>query len=224
MKLGRILRSIGLVAGSFAFASLLAFDPDARAQNYQEGDILLQSLSTTQSLALAMATGSDYTHCGIVFKRDGQVFVYEDLGVMLLTPIDEFIGKSPQPVLQLRLRDPSVLTPEAIGKMKDVARSFEHKLYDYHFRWSDDLMYCSELIYKIYQRGAGIEVAPLKQVKDYNLNHPAVKALIDKRFGGIPPLDEPILSPADLIDSPMLETVGKVRGKLVSAPNGGHRH
>ncbi|MDR2422376.1 MAG: peptidoglycan peptidase [Deltaproteobacteria bacterium] len=218
MKLGRILRPIGLVAGTLALASLLAFGSKAHAYDFHEGDILLQSISTTQSLALAMATGSDYTHCGIVFKRNGQVFVYEAQGVMVFTPIIDFIGKSSQPILLLRLKDPSVLTPEVVKKMKDVARSFELKQYDYRFRWSDEFIYCSELVYKIYQRGAGIDLVPLKRFRDYNLDHPAVKALIERRYGDSPPLDELAVSPADLINSPLLELVTKVRGAVIEAP------
>jgi hypothetical protein len=209
MKLGKFPKAVVWVAAFLVLASVRLSAQNAKL-NFMEGDILFQAINTPQNLALAMATGSEYTHCGIVFKRENRYYVYEALGIMSLTPIEDFIKRSQVPVLQYRLKNPSALTPEVLEKMKSVARSFANKLYDYRFLWSDDKIYCSEMIYKIYQRGAGIELAPLKGFNDYNLTHPAVRALVEKRFPKGFPDDEKVIAPVDLLNSPELKRIEKI--------------
>jgi hypothetical protein len=75
------------------------------------------------------------------------------------------------------------------------------------FEWSDDRIYCSELVWKIYQRGAGIEIGALQTMKDFDLTSPAVAAKLRERFGDTVPLNETVISPAAMFDSPLLTTV-----------------
>ena len=42
--------------------------------------------------------------------------------------------------------------------MKNEGEKFKGKNYDLTFEWSDDKIYCSELIWKIYKRSTGIEI------------------------------------------------------------------
>jgi hypothetical protein len=46
--------------------------------------------------------------------------------------------------------------------------------YDLTFDWSDDRMYCSELVYKIYDRALGIKIGSLQRVRDFDLTDAAV--------------------------------------------------
>jgi hypothetical protein len=208
------VKRIGLTFWVSAVMVILFRSP-AWAWDFQEGDILFQAMNTSQSLALVMATGSEFTHCGIVFKSGDKFYVYEAVGATVMTPIEKFIERSQGPVVQTRLRDPSILTPEALVNMKKVGAVFDHKLYDFHFMWSDDRIYCSELVYKIYERGLGLELTPLKHFRDYNLRHPAVRALIEKRFKGKGPLEEMnelVVAPVDLLNSVYLEEVARIPG------------
>ena len=43
----------------------------------------------------------------------------------------------------------------------EVGRQLEGKHYDFWFEWSDERIYCSELVWKIYRRGLGIELGEL---------------------------------------------------------------
>jgi hypothetical protein len=79
--------------------------------------------------------------------------------------------------------------------------------YDIYFEWSDDRIYCSELVWKIYKSAAGIEIGSLQKLKDFDLSHPLVQEKIKERFGGHPPLDEIVISPASIFDSDLLFTV-----------------
>ncbi len=110
----------------------------------------------------------------------------------------------------MRLKDPSKLKPEFMAKAKIWAgKHLGKKNYDGRFQWSDKTMYCSELAYKIYSEAAGIELCDIKQVKDYDLSYPKVKALIKSRFGSVNLFkqDEKIVAPSDIADSELLEEI-----------------
>ncbi|MDP6932204.1 MAG: YiiX/YebB-like N1pC/P60 family cysteine hydrolase, partial [Myxococcota bacterium] len=68
-------------------------------------------------------------------------------------------------------------------------------------------MYCSELVWKIYERGAGITLSPLRTISDYDLSHPDVQATVAARWPDGIPAQEPMVSPQDLFDSDLLRTV-----------------
>ncbi len=41
------------------------------AFGYNQGDILFQESKSAQSKYIKAATGSRYTHCGLIYKKDG---------------------------------------------------------------------------------------------------------------------------------------------------------
>ncbi|MEE2828503.1 MAG: YiiX/YebB-like N1pC/P60 family cysteine hydrolase, partial [Myxococcota bacterium] len=79
--------------------------------------------------------------------------------------------------------------------------------YDGIFGWSDDRIYCSELVWKLYDRAAGLQLGKLTRLGDFNLEHPVVKKKLRERYGSRVPLDEIAISPGTIFDDPRLETV-----------------
>ncbi len=67
------------------------------------------------------------------------------------------------------------MTTETLQKIKQEGEKFKGKNYDLTFEWSDDKIYCSELIWKIYQRATGIEIGKLQKLGDFDLTNEAVK-------------------------------------------------
>jgi uncharacterized protein YycO len=47
-----------------------------------------------------------------------------------------------------------------------------------YFEWSDDRMYCSELVWKIYFEATGIAIGSLQQLKEFNLTKQRSKTKI----------------------------------------------
>lgn len=163
------------------------------------GDLIFQHSLSAQSLALQQATGSEVSHCGILFQSRGYWFVFEAVQPVQSTSLAEWLarGKDGKCVI-LRLRQAKkVLTPATVSRMQEVAYSFLDKDYDTTFGWSDDRLYSSELIWKIYQRATGLELGKVQKRRDVNLNTPA---------GAIPP-DEPVILPAAILNSPLLVRV-----------------
>ena len=79
--------------------------------------------------------------------------------------------------------------------------------YDLYFEWSDERVYCSELVWKVYQRALGIKIGALQTISEFDLSHPAVQAKIRERWPGQPPADEQVISPAAMFASDRLVTV-----------------
>ena len=82
------------------------------------------------------------------------------------------------------------------------------KNYDARFQWGDDKLYCSELVWKIYQH-AGVELCKPRQFRDYDLEKPSVQKIINARYGGMEkiPLNEMVVAPSDLASSGQLVTI-----------------
>jgi cell wall-associated NlpC family hydrolase len=106
-----------------------------------------------------------------------------------------------------RLRDAGRLAPPARERLAAAGAEFVDKPYDLVFAWSDEKIYCSELVWKIYQRTLGVEIGALAPLKQFDLSSPAVRAKMQERYGKDVPWDEPIISPAAMFDSALLRTV-----------------
>lgn len=178
-------------------------------EDFQNGDIIFQISTSSQSEALQIATKSKYSHVGIIYKQDDQFFVFEAIQPVKLTPLSEWIkrGTNAHFVVK-RLKDHrNVLTEDVLNKMKQIGEHYKGKNYDIYFSWSDDQIYCSELVWKIYKEAAGIEIGPLKKLGDFDLSHPIVREKMKERYGDNPPLDEDVIAPVSIFDSNLLYTV-----------------
>jgi hypothetical protein len=179
---------------------------DAR---FRDGDIIFQTSRSGQSLAIQRATGSPYSHMGLIVHREGEPFVLEASATVRYTPLQAWIdrGEDRRYVVK-RMRDAEAkITPEAIERARTAARAYEGKKYDLTFEWSDERMYCSELVWKIYKRALDIEVGALQKLREFQLEDPAVKAKLKERYGDDVPLDEPVISPAAMFEWQGLETI-----------------
>lgn len=173
------------------------------------GDIIFHTSRSSQSLAVQQATHSRYSHMGIVFVQDGEPFVFEAVQTARFTPLTAWIrrGEGGHFVAK-RLRNAErVLTASNVAKLAAEARKLEGKKYDLYFEWSDERMYCSELVWKIYQRATGLQIGQTQQLHDFDLASPAVKKKIQQRWQGSPPLHETVISPIAMFQSDQLVTV-----------------
>jgi len=178
----------------------------------REGDLVFHRSRSSQSRAVALATGSSYTHMGIVLLTDGQPFVLEAVQPVKLTPLAAWItrGEGGRVVVKRLANRDRVLTQEVIERMHQLGSSWLGRPYDPQFRWDDERLYCSELVYKLYQRAAGVRIGTLRKAKEFNLADPEVRRLIGRRFGGKKPSfdpDETVISPQSMFEDPRLITI-----------------
>ncbi len=186
-------------------------NPKAVVDSLMDGDILFQISTSGQGKAIQLATNSPYSHCGILFRDNNEWMVFEGVQPVKKTPLTDWIKRGQHNiVVSKRLKNADqLLTPSVKNRMKTEANKFIGKNYDLTFEWDDERIYCSELVYKIYKRGAGIEVGKLQKLSEFDLSNPIVKAKVVERYGTKIPLDEPVISPGaiftdtNLVEVPM---------------------
>ncbi|OGF49651.1 MAG: hypothetical protein A2231_00115 [Candidatus Firestonebacteria bacterium RIFOXYA2_FULL_40_8] len=175
----------------------------------KEGDIVFQESLSSQSKAIQLATKSKYSHMGIVLKKDGKLSVYEAGEIIKYAPLREWVrkGKDGKYVAKRLKNSEQILTEEAIKQMRKSSEKYIGKKYDLYFEWSDDKIYCSELVWKIYKDALAMEIGKLQIFSEFDLNNAVVKSKLKERFGSKIPTNEPVISPASMFDSDKLITV-----------------
>lgn len=175
----------------------------------QDADIIFQTSESSQCEAVRIATNSKFSHCGIIYKINGDLFVFEAVQPVKLTPLSDWInhGKDHKFVVKRLKNADKVLNEATLQKMKDYSQKFMGKEYDAYFDWTDTRIYCSELVWKIYKNGANIELSKLKELKDFNLTDKRVQKILKERYGNNIPLEEKVVAPSDLVDSDLLKTI-----------------
>jgi hypothetical protein len=183
-------------------AACLVFSACGSQQTVQlrDGDIIFHTSRSAQSIAIQKATHSKYSHMGIIFFNDGEPYVYEAIKTVRYTLLKKWTkrGDDGRYVVK-RLRDADkILSPEAVTKLRKAAAMFLGKPYDTTFEWSDDRIYCSELVWKIYNRALGLQVGRLQKLRDFDLADPTVKAKMNERYGKVIPMEETVISPSEM--------------------------
>jgi hypothetical protein len=166
----------------------------------RDGDIIFHTSRSAQSIAIQKATHSKYSHMGIIFFKAGEPYVYEAIKTVQYTPLKQWIARGiggHYAVKRLRNAD-QILTPEAVVKLRKAAAAFQEKPYDLTFEWSDSRMYCSELVWKIFDRALGLQLGQLQKLREFDLSDPIVKTKMNERYGKSIPLEETVISPGEM--------------------------
>ena len=179
------------------------------------GDVVFETSSSAQSAAIRWATASPWSHVGIVeVSRDG-TFVIEALGKVSRTPWEAWKRRAVKggDVLVLRARGPDAAQREAVVAQ---AKALLGRPYDPLFGWGDGRIYCSELVVKAYERGAGMSLGRRERVGDLRLA--GIEQPVARRWGRVPK-DLVLVTPASLASDPRLARVWE--GRPASRPAGG---
>ena len=190
------LAVLGLIAGNAANA----------ANALRDGDIIFHTSRSAQSAAIQRATHSKWSHMGVIFMRDGKPYVYEAIATVRSTPLERWTARGDHGRYVVKRLKRS-MTVEQAGKLRRSAGKYSGKPYDLYFEWSDGRIYCSELVWKMYRDALGLEIGARQKLREFDLTDPAVKAKMRERYGSRVPLDEPVISPGAMFDSPLLVTV-----------------
>ncbi|MFT5581038.1 MAG: hypothetical protein ACI9G9_000278 [Psychromonas sp.] len=214
-----LIITIGLISLSFGeqmvLKSKFAQFKKKNAPQYLDGDIIFQSSEYGQSKAIQLATKSRYSHVGMIFHQNEKAFVLEAVQPVTVTLLSDWVTHGTNNhfvVKRLKNRD-EILTETVLQKMQKMGNNWVGKDYDLYFGWSDDLIYCSELVWKIYHQNTGLKIGQLQKLKDFDLSHPLVKNIMKERYGNDIPWDEETISPGAMFESELLVEVYS-EGKL----------
>jgi hypothetical protein len=169
--------------------------------SYKDGDVIFQTTAGATGKAIQLATHSKYNHCGVLFFENNEWIVYEAVQPVKKTSLKEFNARGKGTVKRLSNK---VLSKEDITKLKTQFKKYEHKNYDEAFNWSDDRIYCSELVYKLYSNALHIELCKPRKLGDFDLSNPLVKEKLNEKYGNKIPMNEPMVSPEDIFRSSLL--------------------
>lgn len=202
----------GAVGRSFALISvlagllLLAGACGRREGSYApiEGDVLFQSLPPNDLVNMIEgSTGSPYSHCGIVARRDSEWVVIEAIGSVIETPLEEWIDRG---------RDGAVFPYRLLPRYRAsipafiaAARRYLGRPYDFHYAMDDAAIYCSELPYKALLEAIGERMG--KTVRLGELQWRPYEVLIRRLESGGLPLEREIITPRDLALAAQLQGV-----------------
>jgi hypothetical protein len=219
LKIGLIsLACLVFVLAGIQFLAMLEMqdedfhiDIEHLVPDLQDGDLIFQTSKSSQSKAIQLATNSKYSHMGMIYQENNKTYVFEAVQPVKLTPIEEWVnrGKNGYYIVKRLKEADKILTPDVKEKMKNIGESYLGKDYDLYFEWSDQKIYCSELIWKIYKKAANVEIGQLEKLKDFDLSNKIVKEKLKERFGDNIPLDELVISPISMFNSDKLITIYK---------------
>lgn len=175
----------------------------------REGDILFQTLHSSLSEAIQIASRSTYTHVGVVLFKEGQPFVFEAVEPVKFTPLHYWIaqGEGGRCVIKRLRHAEDLLTDSSRMALHALAAKFEGLHYDLEFSWTDSRMYCSEIVWKLFQRAVSVEVGRPQKLKEFDLSSSVVQRKLAERYGTAIPLEETVISPQAIFESALLETV-----------------
>lgn len=196
-----VMKKLILIISLFA----LRVHTQAQDSSVRNGDLVFIQNPSGQGKAIQLATGSKYTHVGIVFFEMGKPMVYHAVEPVSVNTLDEFIKMSSDGKCSIkRLKDTTLLNPTAINTMLKEARSKLGTHYDIGFNWSDKELYCSEFVWKLYYHALKVEIGAPRPLKAFNLTHPVVKQIMEQRYGKTIPYEEKMISPGDMFSSSIL--------------------
>lgn len=193
-----------------ALALLAAPPPEAPLPAVRDGDLVFHTSKSRQSQLVALATGSRWTHMGIVVVQDGEPWVLEAVQPVKLTKLSAWIsrGDAGRVVVKRLAKADEVLTAGAVAKMRELGKAWLGKDYDLRFQWSDESLYCSELVFKLYEQGAGVEIGRKQKAGEMRLADPKVQKELKRRFPRESfSADEIVVTPQSMFEDPALVTV-----------------
>jgi hypothetical protein len=194
-----------LVASGLAFATAALRTPAPTA--LQAGDLVFHRSRSAQSRVIAEVTGSPLTHVGLVLPRGGELAVLEASGPVSWTPLHEFLARGEGGRFEVR-RFADTLSREDVAALVREGDRLVGRPYDARFEWGARRVYCSELVFLVFERALDVELVVPQRFGELALT-PAARRLAQRRMGRLPRPDERVVTPAALAASELLWTPGR---------------
>jgi len=166
----------------------------------KEGDIVFRGTG----IGVAALTLSKWTHCGVVHNENGKWVVVEANQGVQKTPYNKWC-KFPYIIKVKRAK--GGLSEANQNKVYQKLKTFMGRRYDKSYGWSDEKLYCSELVWKAYNN-AGIELSKPRTIKTflaYKILPKQKRESIIRRKHFI--VSDPMVPPCDLVNSNKLRRV-----------------
>jgi hypothetical protein len=172
---------IALLAGLWISALVLpgAVLAAERFDDWQVGDFIFHESTSPQANAIRIATGSAYTHMGIVGRNDDGFYVLEAGRTVSETSLPDFIGRGVgSDYAVYRVAD---LAEDLAAAALAEARTYMGAPYDIFFRLDPAAIYCSELPYHAFLT-VGVALGAVERLGDLNIDTPEGREIFLSRW------------------------------------------
>jgi hypothetical protein len=190
MKKLLLLVLIGLIS-----INTYSIERDKDGTTLKEGDIVFQMSKSKQSPLIQLATFSPWSHCGIIIYKNEKPYVLEASNIVKLTPLNVWLQKGRGNIWkQVRVLKncPKISYKKYLGQHYDLA-----------FKFNNNKMYCSELVYIIYKEQFGIELCKLRKISSYHFTY-FLKKMMEKRNMNV---NQYVVAPSDLLTYKDFESI-----------------
>lgn len=201
-----------IAAGSASVASAAE-----RFDDWRTGDLVFHESASAQAAAIRVATGSRYTHMGMIRRTDTGLYVVEAARTVSETPLRDFLARGVgQDYSVYRIE---ALTPAAADSAVAASLAYAGRPYDIFFRLDPDRIYCSELPFYAF-RQIGIELGRTERMGDLSIDTPEGRAIFLSRWQDHPDCDgtdrdgcwaliqaQEIVTPVSIAEDPQLKRV-----------------
>jgi hypothetical protein len=170
----------------------------------KDGDLIERSDEDLISESMRNFSKRDktYSHCGIAFIEDGEVYVYNNMAgeenkseKMIREPYDSFVSPFQKNGFGIFRY---AFTGDEITKLHAITKEYHQQglLFDKTFDLkTDDKMYCAEMIYKFVKTATAGRVAiPTSKIENFKVKDRKYKDLVMKEFEYVG-LDDLFLNP-----------------------------
>jgi hypothetical protein len=168
----------------------------------QAGDLIFHRSRSAQSRVIAQVTGSELTHVGLVLPHGGELAVLEASGPVAWTSVHEFTARGERGRYEVR-RFRDTLSQADVAALVRAGEQLVGKRYDARFEWGARRVYCSELVFLVFQRALDVELVVPQRFGELVLTRDAQR-LARGRLGRLPRPDERVVTPAVLAESGLL--------------------
>jgi hypothetical protein len=149
----------------------------------RDGDLIFQTSTSSQSMAIMLATRSAASHMGIVKKTGKNVVIIEAVGPVQETSLQKWLQHGV--FTRVTVARHQKLSPALSAKVLSQTRKYYGQPYDPIFLFNNARLYCSELPYLAY-RAAGLPIGRVQQVGELQVGHQAVDQLMRSRWKANP--------------------------------------
>ncbi|MFT4626905.1 MAG: hypothetical protein ACI8PZ_005586 [Myxococcota bacterium] len=168
------------------YAGLLVATDRPEARGLFDGDVVFQRSTSSQSDAIRAATGSPWTHVGLICEIECAPWVLEAVQPVRLTPFEAWRARGEGGEVRVRRWAEPVWTPSALARLDALQARWLGRPYDVQFAPGEDALYCSELVREAYLQAVDVELAPLRPVSEYAVDDPGLRARMVRRWGTVP--------------------------------------
>lgn len=197
---------------TLALLFLAAGAPQPPPPSLHTGDLVFTRSKSGRSELIQRASHSRLSHVGLVEVSPEGVFVIEAIQPVSRTPWRRFVARADRHrVTVARL---TALDAAQLERVVAAAKAELGKGYDARYRWDDERLYCSELVTKAFDRGAGVAVGQRQRIRELGLS--TEELALAGRLGI--DADEAVVTPASLLAGPGVELIAS--DVTLEAPKG----